>query len=140
MGSLCSRSSRRGSSRRGASMVGLLASMCIMLALVFVTLGMWPGMAGRNKEEAKRESVPKQVMNRAHDVDCQQHLRQARMTAQSGGLLGDPMESGPPSRSDLGDESSLRCPLCGLPYVYDPTQIQGPTGGLRCPYPHHQGL
>jgi len=121
-------------------MVSLLASMCVLLALAFVSLGLWSSMGGGPRGEKKKESTPKQVMNRAYDVDCQSQLRQARMLVQSGGLSGDAMDSGPPTREQLGDESMLRCPLCGLPFAYDPSQADGPTAGVRCPYPHHQDL
>jgi hypothetical protein len=81
-------------------------------------------------------------MDRAYDTTCIVQLSQFRQAAAAGGLYGDPTEnSGPPrSAAEIGSPSEMRCPLCGLPYHYDPAQYGNGKYGLSCRYPKHRNL
>ncbi len=120
-------------------MVGLLVSMVIVLILMLVSVGMWgPSLTGRGG--GRKQSIPAQAIDRAEQTDCSARLYSARISAATGGVLGDPERSAPPERKDLGSAEELTCPLCGLPYVYDPQQYQNGKYGLSCPYPKHHAL
>lgn len=122
-----------------SSLVGMLVSLVIMLLLVLVTMGMWgPSVTG--KRDPKQQSLPATALDRAEETECQSKLYSARMSASAGGITGDPEQSAPPKRGEIGSEEDLTCPLCGLPYVYDPSQIGNGKCGLMCPYPKHQSL
>jgi len=131
----------RSSRVRGASsLVGMLVSMTILLLLGLASMGLWgPAVSGGGH---KRESVPKQVLDRAHDTECTMLLSQFRQSAGSGGMYADPTEqAGPPkSASEIGTPSEMRCPLCGLPYSYDPSKYSDGKYGLHCRYPKHHNL
>jgi hypothetical protein len=120
-------------------MVNLLVSMCIVLILMLLSVGMWgPSVTGKGGQ--KKQSAPARAIDRAEEADCTSRLYSARTSASAGGILGDPEQSGPPQRRDLGSEEELTCPLSGLPFVYDPAQYNNGKYGLSCPYPKHQSL
>lgn len=132
---------RRTARTRGSgSLVGMLASLCILLLLLLATMGLWgPALRGGGGE-TESPSPLGASMDRAQEADCTMRLAHLRQWAAGGGA-GDPLDPAPPTSIDeLGSGSEISCPLSGLKYRYNASEFGSPSQGIRCRYPKHQGL
>lgn len=128
--------------RSGASLIGLVISVAVILILMLLVLhgiggkggeGLVPGSKELNRQPG--ESIPQAAANRAKGVQCQSNLRQIRLALQMA-LQGE--EGRPPaSLADLSAQGVTpditRCPVSGQPYSYDPA-----SGKVWCTTPGHE--
>jgi len=114
--------------RCGQTMIGLLVVIVIILGVTIYFL--YPSRQAKNSSQPQR-STATQVKDKAQDVVCQNNLRQIRMAIQADTMSGEPP---PRSLAELHyPPESLRCPVGGEPYQYDPR-----TGQVHCVHPGHE--
>lgn len=114
--------------RSGQTMIGLLVVIVIILGLTLWF--MYPSRQAK-KGGAPQRSTATQVKDKAEDVVCRNNLRQIRMAIQTDVMSGEPP---PKSLAELHyPAESLRCPVGGEPYRYDPR-----TGQVHCVHPGHE--
>ena len=110
--------------RSGMALIELVVALVIMAALAATMYGLW-GRGGHKGEK----SLPAQAEDRAHDIDCQNMLRQVRASIQ---MAMQETEQPPPAiPQDMARYA--KCPVSGQPYTYDPQ-----TGQLHCTTPGHE--
>ncbi|MFQ6097693.1 MAG: hypothetical protein ACE5O2_08190 [Armatimonadota bacterium] len=115
--------------RRGEAGFGLV-ELVVVILLILLAAGVYFGMFhGKGKK-----TTPRETMDRAKEVACQENLRQIRMGVRTYTMSGD----APPSTlAGLGfPAESTRCPVSGQPYAYNPRAIGDDV--VRCPY--HKNL
>lgn len=119
-------------SESGQTLIAMMISIVIIMILVLVVWG-GPGIS-----QKQSVSTARQVMRKAQTVDCMSLLRQYR------GLIVSEIgtsEGGGADISRIASPRELRCPISGLRYRFDPSNVSdGRTAGLWCPYPGHTGL
>lgn len=121
-----SRAGRRGS----WTLVELLVVMVILIALAAWLLPRYLG-AGKNAAGPNTVRAP---IERAHDVECANNLRQLRLAIT---MAQQTNERFPASLNELTSQGISRemlfCPVSKLAYLYDPR-----NGRVSCPYPPHR--
>jgi len=130
-------------SRGFAGLIEILIVALIILGGTLLYLGMMkgttkqvrqmdngaPGMSGVSEPQ----SLPGKAIRKADNTVCQSNLSQLRQFIQmSQGTDGKyPLSL----ESIQGTEQIRVCPVCHLPYSYDPE-----TGQVKCQYPGHANL
>ncbi len=110
--------------RSAVALIELLVAIIIIAMLAGAFYGLW----GRGHKKGEK-SLPAQVEDRAHDVDCKNMLSQVRASIQ---MATSESEQPPPAiPQDMA--SYAKCPVSGQPYTYDPQ-----TGQVHCTTPGHE--
>ena len=120
-------------SRQGFSLIEILVVLVILMILAAVLMPRY--LKGSKTDTGKPVESP---MQRAHDVDCMNNLRQIRAAYQIA-TTGSEDEQKPQTLADLRpqgiSENMTRCPVGGEPYTYNPA-----TGEVHCPHPGHDAF
>jgi len=123
------------SGRQLASVHSGFAMVEIMVVLIVITAlaALYFGMRGKSEEttpafEGQAQTTPGKAIQKAESVECQNNLKQLRLMIQM-----KAMEGSTPPQLDPKWGVSLRCPVSGYEYQYDPQ-----SGKVWCPTPGHQ--
>ncbi len=114
---------------RGFALVELLVVMVVIVGLT----ALYFGMRGKEKKaeprfEGEAQTTLGKALQKGESVECQNNLSQLRLMIQM-----QAMEGNNPPQLDPNWGVSLRCPISGYPYGYDPQ-----TGRVWCPTPGHE--
>jgi hypothetical protein len=123
--------------RSGRALIGILAAMAILVALV-VVFAVGPKAVGQDdgkspqRADGKGETIVGKAVYAAKDDVCRQQLGQVRQGIQ---IATDPVEGTYPTtlaETRLGT-TITSCPIGKVPYQYDSA-----TGVAKCPHPGHE--
>jgi hypothetical protein len=108
--------------------------MVVVLAiLAFLAVWLVPRYLAGTKSPVSGKTVSAPIQ-RAHDVECMNYLRQLRAAIQMSQASSEAL---PRSLSELSSSGVTRemlaCPVSRMAYLYDPQ-----TGRVGCPYPPHR--
>lgn len=114
-----------------ASLIGLLVVVAIIMVAVYF-LWLRPG-GGQQQAPPRFEGEATTTLGRAmqagQGVECQNNLQQLRAAIQM-----ESIDTGqPPAQLSPSWGVSLKCPVSGQPYQYDPN-----TGRVWCTTPGHE--
>lgn len=110
------------SRRSGLALIELLVAIIIIVILAAAFYGLW-GRKGKGEK-----SLPAQAKDKASGVECQNMVRQVRMSIDMDMQTNDT----PPATIPSDVAGYAKCPVSGQAYVYDPQ-----TGQVGCPTEGH---
>ncbi len=109
----------------------VLVEILLVIVIMGLLVGAYFGLrGGSDKTGEGAQTTPGQAIEKGHEVDCMNNLKQLRMAIQ---MDTDPVEGTPPPKLSEKWGVPLRCPVSGKPYVYDPK-----TGQVHCTTPGHE--
>lgn len=115
---------------KGFALVELLVVMVVLVGLAALYFGMrGKGEKAEPKFEGEAQTTLGKAVQKGESVECQNNLRQLRLMIQM-----EAMEGSNPAQLDANWGVSLRCPVSGYEYRYNPE-----TGQVWCPTPGHEG-
>ncbi|NUL81423.1 MAG: hypothetical protein HUU60_01715 [Armatimonadetes bacterium] len=116
--------------KNGSSLIGAMAALVIVMALMMVWL-YWQPDGKKRKPGEKPVSRITETKQAAESVKCKENLNQIRMGIQVERINAD--EAPPDSLRVLRfPNEMLSCPIVQQPYLYD-----NRNGSVRCPNPDH---
>ncbi len=115
---------------KGFALVELLVVMVVLVGLAALYFGMrGKGEKMEPRFEGEAQTTLGKAVQKGESVECQNNLRQLRLMIQM-----EAMEGSNPAQLDANWGVSLRCPVSGYEYRYNPE-----TGQVWCPTPGHEG-